>query len=53
VSYRIAGDFTRAGKQAEAPLVPVRFERPLAIMKHQVGAAAPAPAKRTWPSLPA
>ena len=39
VSYRTAGDFTRAGKQAEAPLVSVRFERPLAIMKHQVGAA--------------
>lgn len=39
VSYRIAGDFTRAGKQAEAPLVSVRFETPLAIMKHQVGAA--------------
>ena len=39
VSYRVAGDFTRAGKQAEAPLVSVRFERPLAIMKHQVSAA--------------
>ena len=39
VSYRVAGDFTRAGKQAEAPLVSVRFERPLSIMQHQVGAA--------------
>ncbi len=39
VSYRAAGDFTRAGRQAEAPLVSVRFERPLAIMKHQVSAS--------------
>ena len=39
VSYRIAGDFTRAGKQANAPLVSVRFERSLSIMQHQVGAA--------------
>jgi formylglycine-generating enzyme required for sulfatase activity len=39
VSYRAAGDFTRAGKQAEAPLVSVRFETPLAIMKHQVSAS--------------
>ena len=38
VSYRVAGDFTRAGKPAEAPLVSLRFERPLAIMKHQVSA---------------
>jgi len=27
VSYRLAGDFTRAGKTAEAPLVTLRFER--------------------------
>lgn len=39
VSYRVAGDFTRAGKQAEAPLVSVRFERPLSIMQHEVSAA--------------
>jgi formylglycine-generating enzyme required for sulfatase activity len=39
VSYRMAGDFTRAGTQAEAPLVPVRFERSLSIMQHQVSAA--------------
>jgi formylglycine-generating enzyme required for sulfatase activity len=39
VSYRVAGDFTRAGKQAEAPLAQIRFADPLAIMKHQVGAA--------------
>ncbi len=39
LAYRAAGDFTRAGKQAEAPLVSVRFTRPLSIMKHQVGAA--------------
>ena len=39
VSYRVAGDFTRAGRQAEAPVVTVRFERPFSIMKHQVSAA--------------
>ena len=39
VSYRMAGDFTRAGRQAEAPLLSVRFEKPLAVMKHQVSAA--------------
>jgi len=39
VAYRAAGDFTRAGRPAEAPLVSVRFERPLAIMRHQVSAA--------------
>ncbi len=39
VSYRAAGDFIRAGRQAEAPLVSVRFERPLSIMAHQVSAA--------------
>jgi formylglycine-generating enzyme required for sulfatase activity len=38
-SYRVAGDFTRAGKQAEAPMVSVRFETPLSIMQHQVSAA--------------
>ena len=39
LSYRVAGDFTRAGKQAAAPLVAVRFEQPLAIMQHQVSSA--------------
>jgi formylglycine-generating enzyme required for sulfatase activity len=39
VSYRAAGDFTRAGKQAASPLVTVRFETPLAIMKHQASSA--------------
>ena len=38
-SYRAAGDFTRAGKQAAAPLVTVRFEAPLTIMKHQTSSA--------------
>src|SRR5579872_7519101 len=38
VSYRVNGDFTRAGKQAAAPLARIRFERPLFIMKHQVSA---------------
>jgi formylglycine-generating enzyme required for sulfatase activity len=37
--YRVNGDFTRAGKQAEAPLVPVDLSRPIAIMRHQVSAA--------------
>jgi formylglycine-generating enzyme required for sulfatase activity len=38
-SYRVAGDFTRAGKPAEAPLTTLRFANPLAIMTHQVSAA--------------
>jgi formylglycine-generating enzyme required for sulfatase activity len=38
-SYRVAGDFTRGGKQAEAPLVQQRFEKPLSIMQHQVSSA--------------
>lgn len=39
VAYRVAGDFTRNGKQAAAPLRQIRFDKPLAIMKHQVSAA--------------
>jgi len=39
VSYRINGDFTRAGKQAAAPRVQVRLPRPLAIMRHQVSSS--------------
>lgn len=39
VSYRVAGDFTRAAKQVEAPLASLRFTQPLSIMKHQVSAA--------------
>ena len=39
VSYRVAGDFTRAGRQVEAPLASVRFTEPLSIMKHQVSGA--------------
>jgi formylglycine-generating enzyme required for sulfatase activity len=39
LSYRAPGDFTRAGKQAAAPLVTVRFDQPPAIMRHQVSAA--------------
>ena len=34
--YRVAGDFTRAGKPAEAPLVTIRIAQPITIMKHQV-----------------
>lgn len=39
VSYRVAGDFTKMGRVAEAPLVTARLERSLAIMKHQVSSA--------------
>jgi formylglycine-generating enzyme required for sulfatase activity len=39
VRYRAAGDFTRAGKPAEAPLTTIRIARPLTIMKHQVSSA--------------
>jgi formylglycine-generating enzyme required for sulfatase activity len=39
VSYRLAGDFTHRGKQAEAPLLPLHFSKPLSIMKRQVSAA--------------
>ena len=39
VTYRAAGDFTRAGKQAASPLVTARFETPLTIMKHQTSSA--------------
>jgi formylglycine-generating enzyme required for sulfatase activity len=37
--YREAGDFTRGGQQAEAPLRAMRFERPLHIMRHQVSSS--------------
>jgi formylglycine-generating enzyme required for sulfatase activity len=39
ISYRVNGDFTRAGRQASAPLSKVTLSRPLAIMKHQVSSA--------------
>jgi formylglycine-generating enzyme required for sulfatase activity len=39
MSYRVAGEFTHAGKPAEAPLRTLRIDRPLAIMKHQVSSA--------------
>jgi formylglycine-generating enzyme required for sulfatase activity len=39
LSYREAGDFTRAGRQAEAPLRALRFDRPLHIMREQVSSA--------------
>ncbi len=34
--YREAGDFTRGGQQAEAPLRAMRVDRPLHIMRNQV-----------------
>jgi formylglycine-generating enzyme required for sulfatase activity len=37
--YRAAGDFTRGGQQAEAPLRVVRINRPLHIMRHQVSSS--------------
>ncbi|MFZ5737216.1 SUMF1/EgtB/PvdO family nonheme iron enzyme [Rhodopseudomonas palustris] len=37
--YRLAGEFTRDGRQIEAPHVDLRFDRPLSIMLHQVSAA--------------
>ena len=37
--YRMAGDFSRAGQPAAAPLRTVRIERTLAIMRRQVTAA--------------
>ncbi|MGY4356513.1 formylglycine-generating enzyme required for sulfatase activity [Bradyrhizobium sp. i1.7.7] len=39
LSYREAGDFTRAGLQAEVPLRAMRFNRPLHIMRHQVSSS--------------
>ena len=39
VAYRVAGDFTRNGKQAAAPLRQITFDKPLTIMKHQVSSA--------------
>jgi formylglycine-generating enzyme required for sulfatase activity len=39
VSYRVAGDFTRAGKPAEAPLVRISSTGPLAMMARQVSSA--------------
>jgi formylglycine-generating enzyme required for sulfatase activity len=38
-TYREAGDFTRAGQQAEAPLRTLQFTRPLHIMREQVSSA--------------
>lgn len=39
LSYRAAGDFTYAGKQAAAPLLSVKFAQPFAIMQRQVSSA--------------
>ncbi|GLR94186.1 MULTISPECIES: SUMF1/EgtB/PvdO family nonheme iron enzyme [Bradyrhizobium] len=38
-SYREAGDFTRGGQQAEAPLRTLRMDRPLRIMRNQVSSS--------------
>lgn len=37
--YRMAGDFTRGGKPAEAPLVTIRIARAFDMMKNQVSAS--------------
>src|SRR5262245_11208164 len=39
LQYRLAGEFTRGGKPAEAPMVTVRMARPFTIMKAQVTAS--------------
>jgi formylglycine-generating enzyme required for sulfatase activity len=39
LQYRVAGEFTSAGKPAEAPMVAVRIARPFAIMRTQVTAS--------------
>jgi formylglycine-generating enzyme required for sulfatase activity len=39
VSYRLAGDFSRGGRQVEAPLVEIQFPGPFSIMKNRVSAA--------------
>jgi len=39
LSYRDSGDHLRNGRQAEAPIMTVRFDRPLTIMTNQVSAA--------------
>jgi formylglycine-generating enzyme required for sulfatase activity len=39
LAYRAAGDFTRSGKIAEAPLLQLYFAEPLSIMAHQVSSA--------------
>jgi formylglycine-generating enzyme required for sulfatase activity len=39
MDYRLPGEFTRDGRQIEAPRTELRFDRPLSIMLHQVSAA--------------
>jgi len=39
MAYRAAGDFTKDGKQAAAPMIQARQAKPLAIMKRQVSSA--------------
>ncbi|QAU45147.1 SUMF1/EgtB/PvdO family nonheme iron enzyme [Bradyrhizobium guangzhouense] len=38
-AYREAGDFTRGGQQAEAPLHTLQFTKPLHVMREQVSSA--------------
>lgn len=39
MDYRLPGEFTRDGRQIEAPRTKLQFDRPLSIMLHQVSAA--------------
>ncbi|CAL75132.1 putative nitrate reductase, nirV-like; putative signal peptide [Bradyrhizobium sp. ORS 278] len=39
INYRDSGDYIRDGRQAEAPITALRFDRALTIMIHQVSAA--------------
>jgi len=39
ISYRLNGDFTRAGKQAPTPLQKLAFDKRISIMRHQVSSA--------------
>lgn len=38
--YRASGEFLRQGKPATAPMVMVKIDRPIAVMRHQVTASA-------------
>ncbi|NEW94105.1 SUMF1/EgtB/PvdO family nonheme iron enzyme [Rhodopseudomonas sp. BR0M22] len=39
MQYRLPGEFTRDGRQIEAPRIELRFDAPISIMLHQVSAA--------------
>ena len=39
LEYRLPGEFLRAGRPANGPIVRVAFDRPFSMMRHQVSAA--------------